>query len=950
MTKNSTITGIYMNPEVELQKKIVALEQQLEKAKREKKGLEKELESKNYFLKLFQEQLKEVDRLMEEKVDKKTLHLQSYANLALEKPDPVFRISFVGKLLFCNEAITKIGQEITMYTHKLNFDTFLQKIAELVEAQQTNVEIEVKTQNAYYSFVCVPIFKESYINVYGRDITTRKKVEHELNNTANRLTTLITNIRSGILVEDNNRKIVLTNQLFCDYFNIPIPASQLVGADCSNSAQQAKYLFKDPEGFVTRVDQILQDQQVVLHEEVAMADGRFLERDFIPIFDGIEYTGHLWKYEDITERKRTQFLLQRSEEKYRQIIENMNLGLMEVDINTIVQYSNLSFCRMLGYTQEEVTGKHAGHILAPGLTKEKENEIRAKRLTGVSDIYEMEVHTKEGEPLWLLGSGGPLYDSQKQVIGTTGIFLDITRQKSMEADLREAISKAEESSRAKEIFLANMSHEIRTPMNAILGMSRLLHKTPLNEQQISFLKAITTSAENLLVIINDILDFSKIEAGKMQVEQVGFEIQETLRQVVEVLSYKAEEKGLLLRTHIHPKVAAVLRGDPYRLNQIFLNLVGNAVKFTNEGHIDIYADVKFETPQMQVIEFKVTDTGIGIDMEKMAHIFDSFTQADNSITRKFGGTGLGLSISKRLIELMGGSMEVISEKDKGTNMTFTLGFDIGNSSDIVKNDIPQNDEYVLKGSKILLVEDNEFNRFLATTILTNYGAIVTEAINGAEAVRICALQNFDLILMDIQMPEMNGYEATEYIRKSLQKSLPIIALTSNAIKGEKEKCLSLGMNDYMSKPFEEKTFILCCASWLGKKYENLKKENFLNIPQASYQKLYNLSILKEFSRGDQSFVQKMVNIFQDTSTEALVQLREYQQAENWTAIGSLAHKMKASIDNMGIQSLKNEIREIETLGKGDIQQLDINRLNELINYVEEVINQVLHSLKEEELV
>ncbi|RZK90013.1 MAG: response regulator, partial [Hymenobacter sp.] len=382
--------------------------------------------------------------------------------------------------------------------------------------------------------------------------------------------------------------------------------------------------------------------------------------------------------------------------------------------------------------------------------------------------YELEIATKQWERKWLFIGTAPLYNDDKQPVGTIGINLDITHQKALEQSLREAKQQAEDSARAKELFLANMSHEIRTPMNAIMGMSQLLAKTPLASKQSNYLHAITTSAQNLLVIIDDILDLSKLDAGKMTIERVGFNVARLCDQVEKTLRYKAEEKGLRLVIKVDSLIPDVVLGDPYRITQILLNLAGNSIKFTPKGEVTIECEVAGYFHGEVIVAFTVADTGIGIDPAYLAHIFQEFSQEDTSITRKFGGTGLGLSISRSLVRLMGCELAIESEKHQGTTSFFCLCLPIGTVADLPqRKSAARANLQELRGKHVLLVEDNEYNRLLAKTFLTNAGMQVTEAGNGAEAIIRVQAQAFDLILMDVQMPVMDGFEATSHLRTQL---------------------------------------------------------------------------------------------------------------------------------------------------------------------------------------
>ncbi len=356
-------------------------------------------------------------------------------------------------------------------------------------------------------------------------------------------------------------------------------------------------------------------------------------------------------------------------------------------------------------------------------------------------------------------------------------------------------------------FLANMSHEVRTPMNAIIGFTDLLKDAELNDDQRSYLGAIKTSSENLLVIINDILDFSKISSGKLSLEFITVDIKSLISDLIYSFLFQAKTKNINLNYEIDSKISSLLLGDPIRLQQILINLLSNAVKFTESGRVDLCCTVIKDSKESQSLEFKVSDSGIGIDEDKLDLIFETFSQENDSVTRKFGGTGLGLSISKQLVELFQGELFVESEKGKGT--IFTVIIELNKSSAIISKtiDIQVNEQYSFQGSSILIVEDNEFNQLLIESIFSDKNVKISCVSNGQEALKILNSQKFDIILMDIQMPVMDGIETTRKIRKELKLDVPIIALTANALKEDKEKYLNAGMDSYISKPFDQQELL-----------------------------------------------------------------------------------------------------------------------------------------------
>jgi len=644
---------------------------------------------------------------------------------------------------------------------------------------------------------------------------------------------------------------------------------------------------------------------------------------------------------DITKRKLAEQALTIREEKYRNILANMNLGLLEVDNNEIIQFANQSFCDMSGYALSEMVGQKAASLFT--LTEsidllEHKNELRKK---GVSDAYELIVTNKKGERKWWLISGAPRYKDSGELVGSIGIHLDITDRKKLELELNEAKIVAEHSVQIKEAFIASMSHEIRTPMNAIMGMGKQLEKTVLSEQQRFFLQTINQAADNLLVIINDILDISKIEAGKLELEQQAFRPREILLHAARVMQLRIEEKGLELKIDIDEDIAQVLVGDSHRINQILLNLISNAVKFTERGSVTISANLQKQIPNAQVIEFRIRDTGMGIAPSFIDRIFDKFSQEDLNTARKYGGTGLGMAITKELVELMQGDISIKSKKNIGTEILISIPLTIGEAEDLPKSFENFSNIKSLEGLRILLADDNEMNRLVAVTVLESYKVLVIEVKNGAEALRVLKKERFDLVLMDMQMPIMDGLEATKIIRNNLKLHIPIIALTANAIKGEAERCLEAGMNGFISKPFTEHDLINAIATKLELENKSASRLADSQVDQINVIPLYSLEKLKKIS-GDEAFINKMIDLFLSKMPEYLVEIRNAFKGGNISAIEALAHKIKPTIDSLEIHVLKDVIRELENIphSGGNLQ-----RTERLISQFEDVIEKIIADMK-----
>jgi PAS domain S-box-containing protein len=495
------------------------------------------------------------------------------------------------------------------------------------------------------------------------------------------------------------------------------------------------------------------------------------------------------------------------ETSYRQLVENATDIIFRCNAAGIITYINPATYKITEYTAEEIIGHKIYNIVAPEFREEIRQALQNQVQNKVANIsLDYIVYHKKGHPIWLSQNNIAIFEND-QVVGFTSIARDITYKKEIEKELLLSRKKALELVVAREQFLANTSHEIRTPMNAIIGLSDLLKDTPLTEKQKEYVYSIHTSAENLLVIINDILDLSKIEAGKLTLETIHFDLQDKLSILIRSMQIKALEKNLYLDLRVDTHLCTHVKGDPYRLNQILMNLLSNALKFTEKGSVILRVELAEEQSNRQVIRFRVEDTGIGIAPDKLQYIFDDFTQADASTTRKYGGTGLGLSISRKLAELMKGSLSVTSQVGAGSAFILELPLEKGVPMLQNKKSLYETSPNLLQHKTVLLVEDNEFNQLLASTILEQWNTKVTIARHGQEAVEKVKMQEFDVILMDIQMPVMGGVEATRIIRNELSIHTPIIALTANAIVENVKEYIDNGMNACVTKPFQrEKLF------------------------------------------------------------------------------------------------------------------------------------------------
>ncbi|HJV20711.1 MAG TPA: ATP-binding protein [Sediminibacterium sp.] len=769
-------------------------------------------------------------------------------------------------------------------------------------------------------------------------------------------------LQTGILIENESGLVVAANQAFCNYFDIRRSPESLVGLDLVHSELIRPDIFRNHYLFLQSTNEILNQRRIERNDVVEMKNGIVLERDYVPLIKDDEYKGHIWYFQNTTDKN----LLEKKVEKQKQLYESI-LSKMPADIAVFNPEHADLFLNPIAIKDAELRqwvidwmiGKHQE---APGVIRQWEearsyhelfNQIIQKKEHG--SIEETRIN-ENGEKEYFLRNLYPVLDESGEITMVIGYNTNITDRVKAEQELKEAKKMTEEASRAKEIFLANMSHEIRTPMNGILGLINLLEKTTLTSQQSKLVKLINDSSSNLLVIVNDILNIEKIASGKLELEEVPFQLCEKIAVTIESFLYKAEEKGIKLQFMNQGDPEAVAIGDPYRLSQVLNNLIGNAIKFTEKGSVVVTLHPIEEKENRLWITVSVEDSGIGIAPEKLEEIFSPFKQAASAITRRFGGTGLGLSICKNLIELQGGKITVESTPDKGSVFSFMLPYQKGDLSMLQSEQKIITDFSMLTGRKILLAEDLELNQFIVESILKEKGCAVVSVADGAEAVRQAGQHDYDLILMDISMPVMDGLEATKCIRAGSdpeKAAIPIIALTANALKGDEALFREAGMNGYISKPFKELVLLNTMMSALnGAEFAHATVSLQQEVPATptvtpathtyTRQKMYDEKLVSEMGKGKIEFIHKMVQLFLKTMPADIEQLYQSAREKDWPMVGKTAHRMKSAIDGMGIGTLKQPIRNLETNAK---QENDVaiipEQVKEIGDYMQRVMEQLL---------
>jgi PAS domain S-box-containing protein len=619
------------------------------------------------------------------------------------------------------------------------------------------------------------------------------------------------------------------------------------------------------------------------------------------------------------------------------VVEDGSDLIFVVDYHGEILYHNDSVTETLGYLKNSLIGKNFFDYLLPSSLPQFKKKYAQSTKKPFQKAVEFQFLCRNNLYKFLEFNSINL----KQKENLEGLILDCRDITQRKRDAEEML----QLQKAKELFLANISHEIRTPINGIAGMATLLSQNPTREEQVTYLNAIKSAADNLKVIINDILDLASIESGKLKFEKIGFCLKDLLSSLLDTFSVQAMEKGVQLMLNIDSEADKIVVGDPVRLNQILINLISNAIKFTPSGSIKLSCRVVGHSKGKLFFEFEVKDTGIGIPKEKLSSIFERFSQADASITRKYGGTGLGLTIVKQLVDLQHGQISVQSTDDKGSTFTVVIPYPLGSMDHIANSSLKANHSQTFKSSlknlNVLLVEDNDINRLYASSILKTWHCNITAAENGFVALEKIKNENFDIILMDLQMPVMDGYEATKAIRlqDSPKGKVPVIALTANATRGEIEKCRAAGMNDCIAKPFTpEDLFGMLIKHMHTHESDETSLED---IP--SRHRWVNLSYLRSVSNNDTAFIKEMIETFLVSMPRTLEEMHAFVEKKDWKSVGKTIHKIKPSLSMIGMHALKTHATELEELC--NLEKHDSRNLQSRMKLFTSKLDQVLNELE-----
>ncbi len=776
----------------------------------------------------------------------------------------------------------------------------------------------------------------------NRDILLRKKAEEEIRIRQEKYRSLTENAGVVMYTTDHKGQITFANN----------QVTHLTGYSAEELNGKHFSILLDP-GSKEKIIKYYQSQYekkiAVTHQEflclTKSGSFKWVEQSAQLLFEDTHVTGFQCMVRDISEKKLAEKELilsetKRKENEYRlnAILDNSTALIYIKDLEGRYVMANHKFRELLKLSDSALIG-HTDFDISPKELAEH-YQLTDKEVLSTRKPIETEeiVETPSGKRNLLLLKF-PLLTPEQELIGVSGIATDVTEKVELQKQHLEALHKAESAQQVQEQFLANMSHEIRTPMNGIQGMTRLMMETALSEEQKNFANIISRSLNNLVVIVNNVLDYSNLRTGKLVLDNYAFNLIEILEDVKKHFEHSLKNKQLPFQLHIAKNVPYLIKGDAHRLKQVLTNLVGNAIKFTEKGEINLAVSVrKLSENQMEIL-FELTDTGIGIPKEKQETVFESFAQAGKKISSDYGGAGLGLTISKGLIELQGGYIGITSEQGKGSVFTFMIPFGLTEKNDIVASQSDYAEK--LAGKRVLVVEDNQVNQKLIDFVLKKVSVKADLAVHGKEAIALCEKNPpYDLIIMDLQMPVMDGYETTIYLRQTMKLTTPIIAMTATALKQDQEKCAQVGMNDFMIKPFDFNDLYNRMTRLLFKDVYLVPKNKEEKIEK---NKPFSFSVLEELD--DKKYLIEVVSLFLNNIPNDIRELMVLGENNDWDNLYKKAHKIKSAAGLLKALELSTLLGEIETNAKNrtniDSIPSEIQKASALFSEMEKAIQNEL---------
>lgn len=843
----------------------------------------------------------------------------------------------------------KENEQLSVFLYqslKKSKDDYILKVNELIKKGESLNNLNFKTSLIIYLgsiLLIVLILFQLFRNKWLRNLA-----ETDTLATETKYKNLVEDSGVGLLTTDLSGYITFINKRIT--FFTGFERSEIIGKHFS-SLIDSKWEKIINDKFKRQFQQKQNEWSLEFPLKVKSGETIWVDQSSVIVSENGEPKGFQCIIKDITEKRRIQeemknIEIEREENQFRfqSILDNTPLIIFIKDLNGRYLMVNKTYKEFFQQTEKDTIGKTDFELVAEeSAIRYREIDEYVAREQKNTEIEE--TVTRDGVEKNLLIVKFPLFDKNNKIYGIGGIASDITERYLYGLHLIESKRRAEMAEQLQEQFLANMSHEIRTPMNGIIGMTNILMNTSMNPEQRDFLQVIKKSSDSLLILINDILDLSKIKAGKLRIEKIDFRLRETLENTISTFRNLINEKGLVLRISVDLDVPDRLVGDPHRLNQVLNNLLSNAIKFTPNGEIMVEIKAVKQVENEVELSFSVSDTGIGIPGDKLEYIFESFSQAESGTSRKFGGSGLGLTITQKLIELQEGTISVTSEEGAGTCFSFAIKYTKSKQATSILNPNKKQDSFNedgLSGKRILVVEDNEANQKVIYHMLNKVGIETDLADNGKVAVQL--LEDgfeYDLIIMDLQMPEMDGFETTSYIRQELGINIPIIAMTASSLRNEKLKCLKLGMNEYMNKPFVPAELFRELRRFLLKKEGEPTPEK-QDSHSVFTEKFYSLHHLIELDDVDS--LCEILELFLDSTPRMMGEINQAILDKNWEEVFQKSHKIKSSLGILQMNKLMSWMNKIESDAK---ERKNLDQIPNIFKQAETLFAQVYPMIKAE---
>jgi PAS domain S-box-containing protein len=873
--------------------------------------------------------------------------------LEIRIPELICVINKTGRVKFITSTAKKLlGYEINTRLKKIFFEMYGSYIRNLyLEQHQTYqktsyLEFPIKNSKGLYIWLKLNLFlikvkNEDIVIITAIDGSQKRKIFEDFDEQSISSKILAENLRVGYIMADSNDDIVLINQVGIDTLGFNLKPEHLIGKNCFELLESASSRLVSPEAIIDSTIKILNKKTEVLGEVFHLKDGRVLERSYFPFKNSYDSDFCIWQIVDITTSYRAQDIIKESEKKYRGIFENLEFGVVEVDTAGFIIHPSANFCKMIEYPEQLLIGQCIDNFIVCNYNKTNLSKL-LDLPQGQKHSYEMQLIKNNKERNWVLVNISPILNQLKYSQGSVLFFYDITERKVLEEALKSIGLYAKKAEESEKFFLASMTHELKTPINAILGMSDLLRMTKIDNEQKEYIEILETSTKYLQKLVSDILDISKIESGKVEIMKSNFRLLDFLLEVVKSFEYSLSKKNIKFKIDFNFTPNLEIIADKIILQQILSNLLSNAEKFTHEGSILLSVTLQEETKDSVCLNFKVSDTGIGIADEMREVIFEKFKQLPSVRFHKSQGSGLGLNIVKQLLVLQNSKIEVKSVEGKGSTFYFDLVFEKGNS---YQQTITAKPNFAVPPQfstiKVLIVEDNDLNQQYVAKVLNKWAVNFHIVSSGEEALSKFQVNKYDLILMDLQLPGISGLETAAKMRSINSESVfTIIAMTAVVTSNIESEILIHGINDIIRKPFS-----------IADLYDKMHMYFEFNSLQAAKKEItfhQNLDtvFLKQFYEKDKEYALNVFEYFKNNYLEEFKTLLQNVDDFNFKETKIKLHNIKPAFKMVGLTSIDHAIELILLDKSNNLNTIkDLSKQLDLLE-IENVIDSQIGLFKE----